>query len=285
MKLLVEAKGLGEDLTDRKWVGQILGYAAVAGVEWCVLTDGDEYRFYNVTAAVDAEEKLFFRIRLTDGKVEDAAKTLSLISRANLGENYLHQLWNSHFVDRRVKQCMKRMVESRDKGLIRLIRKRTPKLSPKEIAQSLRRLEFRIESPALTFEPTPTTRAVITVQKERKGRKGAGKKAAETRKVLGQVSLTSLIAASVITAPIRLFRKYKGHDLEAKLLPNGKVEFQGETYDTCSTAAEHARATVTGKKMNTNGWAFWQFMDANGKKRCLDDARQQMLMALAKKRE
>lgn len=64
MKLLVEAKGLGEDLTDRKWVGQILGYAAVAGVEWRVLTDGDVYRFYNVTAAVDADEKLFFRIRL-----------------------------------------------------------------------------------------------------------------------------------------------------------------------------------------------------------------------------
>src|SRR5436189_1268986 len=38
-RLLVEAKGLGETLTDRKWTGQILGYAAVAGAEWCILTD------------------------------------------------------------------------------------------------------------------------------------------------------------------------------------------------------------------------------------------------------
>src|SRR5262245_11096096 len=52
-KLFVEAKGLGEVLSDRKWIAQVLGYAVVAGVEWCVLTDGDEYRFYNATAAVD----------------------------------------------------------------------------------------------------------------------------------------------------------------------------------------------------------------------------------------
>lgn len=55
-RLFVEAKGLGETLSDRKWIAQVLGYATVAGVEWCVLTDGDEYRFYNATAAVDAEE-------------------------------------------------------------------------------------------------------------------------------------------------------------------------------------------------------------------------------------
>jgi hypothetical protein len=44
-RLFVEAKGLGETIADRKWIAQVLGYATVAGVEWCVLTDGDEYRF------------------------------------------------------------------------------------------------------------------------------------------------------------------------------------------------------------------------------------------------
>jgi len=53
-RLLVEAKPLGESLSDRKWIGQILGYASVAGVEWCVLTDGNEYRFYNATVPLDA---------------------------------------------------------------------------------------------------------------------------------------------------------------------------------------------------------------------------------------
>jgi hypothetical protein len=60
-RLFIEAKGLGEVLSDRRWVAHILGYAVKAGVEWCVLTDGDEYRFYNATVAVDAEEKMGFR--------------------------------------------------------------------------------------------------------------------------------------------------------------------------------------------------------------------------------
>src|SRR3954463_7013898 len=35
-RLFVEAKGLGEMLSDRRWIAQVLGYATVAGVEWCV---------------------------------------------------------------------------------------------------------------------------------------------------------------------------------------------------------------------------------------------------------
>lgn len=37
-RLFVEAKGLGKDLNDRKWISQNLAYATVAGVEWCALT-------------------------------------------------------------------------------------------------------------------------------------------------------------------------------------------------------------------------------------------------------
>ena len=70
----------------------MLSYAVVAGVEWCVLTDGDAYRFYNAVAALDADEKLFCKLRLSDGYDEEAARTLSLISRRNLQENLLDVL-------------------------------------------------------------------------------------------------------------------------------------------------------------------------------------------------
>ena len=45
--LFVEAKALDVPLSDRRWISQTLGYATVVGVEWCVLTNGDEYRLYN----------------------------------------------------------------------------------------------------------------------------------------------------------------------------------------------------------------------------------------------
>src|SRR5688572_8395811 len=65
-RLFIEAKALGGTLHDRRWANQIMGYAAVSGVEWVVLTDGDEYRLYNAHAPVPIEEKLFRAVRISD---------------------------------------------------------------------------------------------------------------------------------------------------------------------------------------------------------------------------
>ena len=78
-------------------MSQILSYATIAGVEWCVLTDGDEYRFYNANAPVDAEEKLFCLVKLSKGDEAETLKTLTLISRSNMEENLLDVLWNAHY--------------------------------------------------------------------------------------------------------------------------------------------------------------------------------------------
>jgi hypothetical protein len=74
-RLLVEAKGLGESLSDHRWIAQVLSYATVAGVEWCILTDGNEYRFYNAAARVPAEEMLFHRLKLTECSEDEAIST------------------------------------------------------------------------------------------------------------------------------------------------------------------------------------------------------------------
>ncbi len=281
--LLVEAKGLGENLSDRRWIGQILGYAAVAGVEWCVLTDGDEYRYYNTTVAVDAEEKLFYQFRLSETKEEDAAKLLALISRSNMEENRLAVLWNAHFVDRRVKDSLLRILESRDKGLVRLIRRKGVKLAPKEIIQSLQRLEIRIESPTARIEGANRTPADPPIGSRKKRRLAAGRKASDARRLWGSITLRDLIMAGLLASPLKLFRKYKGQQLDATLQSDGRLEFRGTDYESCSTAAEYARATVVGRRMNTNGWDFWQYLDSQGKKRTLNQARKEYVGNQVKK--
>jgi hypothetical protein len=75
-----------------------------------------------------------------------------------------------------------------------------------------------------------------------------------------------------------LFRKYRGTNLTATLIANGTVEFQGTRYATCSEAAGIARGTITGRPMATNGWEFWQFLDANGKPKTLFDARSNFIV-------
>jgi predicted type IV restriction endonuclease len=265
-RLFVEAKGLGEDLGDRKWVTQVLGYAVVAGVEWCVLTDGDCYRFYNATAPVDAEEKLFCTIRLTESSEAEVAKTLSLISRRNMEENLLDVLWSAHFVDRRVKEAVRAMFASADPALVRLIHRKTVKLSPRDVADSLRRLDIRVDLATIPPEspkPSPPRKAVAAAVTKATTVEAAGDPAPK-KKAHFSASLGDLIASGLLRPPVPLFRKYRGTLLEANLLADGSVEFRGTVYKTCSTAAEVARGTITGRKMNTNGWSFWQFRDGEG---------------------
>jgi len=272
-RLFVEAKGLGETLTNRKWVSQVLSYATVAGVEWCVLTDGDEYRLYNASAPLDAEEKLLWRIKLSEHDENEAVKTLTLISRSNMEENLLDVLWNAHFVDRRVKQTLQNLFSTPDKSLIRIIRHREPKLTPKDVVESLRRFDLRFESAA----PIPGAANITPKAPQSSSAPGAkqvkrANKGGKRKKHFG-VSLTKLIEGGYLKTPLRLFRKYKGRMMEATLHPDGTVECQGKRFPSCSTAAEHARSSVTGRIMNTNGWSFWQYLDPSKKKLTLLDAR------------
>jgi predicted type IV restriction endonuclease len=142
-KLLVEAKGFGEDLSEQRWLRQTLSYATMAGVEWCVLTNGNEYRLYNAAAAVVAEERLFCKVRLSDGHVEEAVRFLSLISRSNMSGTLLNRSWERYHTDRRVKDALRDIVDTADRRLVLLIRRRATDLSPKEIAASIRRWAHR----------------------------------------------------------------------------------------------------------------------------------------------
>jgi hypothetical protein len=85
--------------------------------------------------------------------------------------------------------------------------------------------------------------------------------------------LSDIIADAMLSPPLNLFREYKGKMMEATLLPDGSIEFGQTRYRTCSTAAEIERSTLTGRKMHTNGWSFWQFLDADGKTQTLRDVR------------
>lgn len=264
-RLFVEAKGLGESLSERKWVAQMLGYAAVAGVEWCVLTDGDEYRFYNAVAPVDADDKMFHRLRLTESAPEECVRGLSLVSRENLEQNLLESLWSVHFVDRRVKAALLDMVNSPDPSLVRMVRKRAEKLTPKEIADSLRRLDVQVESPAVlsTVEPPAPP---LTQSSNKAGRQKRPSQATGT-------SLADLIASGAIVPPLRLHCRYRKRMFEALVLPSGEIEFQRQRYSTPSAAASAARETVTGKPMATNGWSFWRFDGPDGHARELGTLR------------
>jgi hypothetical protein len=235
-----------------------------SGVQWCVLTDGNEYHIYNAAAPVDAEEKLFRRVALNETDTAEVAQTLELISRSNLEENLLDVLWAAYFVDRRVKSALQNVIASQDKALVRLLRKVEANLAPREIAESLARLDITIGLPDTRLERLlPVARATNASKPTPSHKKMESERRGRSPKVYG-VKLSELIEAGLLSPPTPLFRKYKGRMMEATLRPDGTVEFEGRQYASCSAAAEYAQSTVTGKRMNTNGWQFWQFRDQTG---------------------
>ena len=272
-RLFVEAKALGRNLSDRKWANQIMGYAGVAGVEWVVLTDGNEYRIYNAHASVPVEEKLFRAVRLTDDDPQ-LSETLVLLSKPGLQENRLEAYWQAQFVDRQVQAVLKGLFAPEpDASLIRLLRRRTDDLSRRDIEESLRRVRARFEfpvEPAADRLPTPAP----TVEDAPRVKRSPAR--------LG-VSLAGLIAADIITPPFNLHRTYKGVELTARVESDGTVTFQGESFKSLSTAGGVARlsaggrSTPTRKIPQTNGWSFWQFTDADGQEKPIDALRQRFL--------
>jgi predicted type IV restriction endonuclease len=141
--LFVEAKALGVSLDDRKPLLQTLNYANAAGVDWCVLTNGAEWRIYKVHAPVTAEEKLFLTVRPGDSEieVEPMAATLSLLSKGRMRARAIDALWSEWRVDREVERVLDSITENN--AFIRLIAKGTDGITQGEVRSSLKRAGLR----------------------------------------------------------------------------------------------------------------------------------------------
>lgn len=275
-RLFVEAKALGSAL-DRKCASQVLGYASVVGVGWCLLTNGDEYRLYNSAANVDVDEKLFRAVRLSDQETTDQClETLQLMAKDGMGETELDALWKSQFIDRRVKGALEELFAGEESNLARTIHKRLPELSLAEVRESLRRASVNVHFPEVTVPAGPASTAPATPAQPL-----ASKPRSPARMA---VNVAELIAAGFIHPPLRLERTYKGVELVATIEPGGQVRFADETYDSLSTAGGMARKSVVGAPEGraypqTNGWTFWQYDDADGKLHPIDELRQRYLHA------
>lgn len=274
--LFVEAKALEKDLQDRKWISQILGYATVVGVEWCVLTNGDEYRVYNSHATVDIDEKLFRTIKVSDEAQEQfTLDTLDLLSKNKMGEKLINTLWKAHYIDHRVKAALADILSNEDGALARLVRKKIPGLSRAEIRDSLGRADFRIDFPALPAkEPVKSPASRKEVKKKAKPPVG--------------VNLRDLIIAGLIKPPVDLECLYRKSNLKAVIQADGTILFSGSAYDSLSTAAGMARKSIIGapagrRYPQTNGWTFWKIRDSQtGEKIEIDVLRQTYLKSYSK---
>jgi predicted type IV restriction endonuclease len=142
--LFIEAKALDEKLDDRKWIVQTLNYANACNVEWAVLTNGAEWRVYNVHAKAEAEDKLFYTAHVDGPDQVETARRLAMLSKEGMAPKHaLDQLWREASVDRAMRDVIETLPENR--GAIRAMAKASNGLTEKDVREALRRLGLRAD--------------------------------------------------------------------------------------------------------------------------------------------
>jgi hypothetical protein len=265
--LFLEAKGLGENLDDRRWASQIISYAAVAGVEWVALTNGDAYRIYNAHAPVPVEEKLFRSVRI-DGDLDEAEEALRLLSKHEVRRKSLGELWRAHSIDSRVRRAVQDLfAPEADPWLVRRLARDLEGLTQGDVKTALGRARISLDFPAA--EPAAS-------DEERKARPAAAARPVRrsgderSRPASYDVDVADLLEAGLIPSGAVLRKTYLGQEVTARVEPDGRIRFGSQIYKSLSTAAGAARVSVKGpppggrRYYQTNGWTFWEFEEKAG---------------------
>ncbi|WP_345048312.1 hypothetical protein [Streptomyces rameus] len=283
-RLFIEAKAIGENLDDPRWANQTISYAAVAGVEWVALTNGAEWRVYNAHAPVPVEHKLFRTVRIADD-VGAAFELLSLLSKDNMRDNRIQELWRSFFVDREVNLALNDLFASGEppRELIALLSKRAPKLPHADLRASLQRVRATFDFPRAGVAPVVTAPLAAPVPAPRPAEPSSAESSVPTspasrrppvtrsRKVAvsedeRQVGFEELMAAGRVTPGAALHGDYMGQRHTATVLATGQIRYQEKVYPSLSAAGRAVKLHVRGRNtpestLSTDGWDFWRTTD------------------------
>ncbi len=278
-RLFIEAKAIGENLDDPRWANQTISYAAVAGVEWVALTNGAEWRVYNAHAPVPVEHKLFRTVRIADD-VDAAFELLSLLSKDNMRDNRIQELWRSFFVDREINRALNDLFASGEppRELIALLAKRVPKLPHADLRASLQRVRATFDFPRAGVAPTGSAPPAAPVPAPRpaepsipKSRASGQPPATRSRKITvsedeRNVGFEEMMAAGRVTPGATLHGDYMGQRHTATVMPSGQIRYQEKVYGSPSAAGRAVKLHVRGRHtpestLSTDGWDFWRITD------------------------
>ena len=143
-RLYVEAKSVGGNLDDKKFVAQAINYANNDGVLWCVLTNGLRYRVYKTNEPVAMDQKLLFEVDLIDetDPLNEKVKLLRLVSRDAVEDGTLDAFGDRVFTDTRVRKALSELASDPPDPLLSIITKQMG--HPAVSSQALRRSLVRV---------------------------------------------------------------------------------------------------------------------------------------------
>ncbi|MHB1158444.1 MAG: type I restriction endonuclease [Phycisphaerales bacterium] len=145
--LFVEAKAIDDPLNDVKAITQVVGYAANAGVVWCVLTNGLKWKVYRSVEKCSAPDKLMFEVSLdprdSDGlSVQQISQKLWQFSREEMARGTLDALGEQTFTDGKVRKALDAIMRAAPRPFLNMVKKEAgdDQLSPRQIKESIARI-------------------------------------------------------------------------------------------------------------------------------------------------
>ncbi len=165
--LFIEAKPLNDSLTDVKSITQVVGYAANAGVDWCILTNGVAYKVYRSTEKAEAPDKLLFEVSIDPkesrgGSLEQIAEQFDRFSRDAMARGVLDEIGEKVFTTGKIQKALDRLFLDPPAALVRIIRSATgdESIKPTQVKAALKRLLSVPEVPVTG----PTSKAIGGLQ-------------------------------------------------------------------------------------------------------------------------
>jgi len=172
--LFLEAKPLNDPLTDIKAVTQVISYAAVAPVKWCVLTNGVTYKVYSSTEQAAAPEKLLFEVSIDPKEnkgmpAQEIAQRLSCLSRDSMAKRVLDEIAKEAFTMRKIRKALDKIFADPPSTLVRLMRSniRDDTIKPAQVKEALSKLwpqrpELETTVSSLPSVPTGTKEPIAS---------------------------------------------------------------------------------------------------------------------------
>ncbi len=236
-RAIVEAKPLRNELTEQH-AAQCVQYAALLGVQWCLVTNGLTWAIYDAYAPLALPDKKMVELHLDDepDKLEQAWSRLSEFQPAALRESEpLSELLFERVIAQEFQRPDARVVSALRAAIKARVGHR---VSAESVVAALSRMTGASGKAARSTAQT------------------GGKQLEKTsQRALERSGLRDLVDAGLLPPDAGLQMKWKGSTYSGQVT-GGQIEVDGRLFATPSAAGGYVRNGAP-----TNGWKWWRFRD------------------------
>ena len=286
--LLIEAKSLGSNLNNCKFIKQLCTYLGEMGVQWGLLTDGNKYIMYNSSSGVSFEDQKFLTMQIKTIDTEDglsidelADKMIALLSRRCLENDEIQVAYEAHVINRHIEDALSSLLTEPFNTLASSIKKEfkedrvkidpSLKITQKQIISYLEfikdeegRIPVETESDGARSDESVLRN--IALSQEGRGHSNVKELASGRVK---RITISDLMMSGLVQEGDSWRFEYKGEITWGRITGNGEIEINGKPYPNPSRAG----STIT--KKSCGGWSAWHYRDSSKKWRNINNLREQ----------